>query len=134
MNAILPPAQYRAVSSGLRMNPYLPVLIVVVLGLLVGLLMTVLGRRLGPRKPTPSKQDTFECGLPQTNETVRINVKFTLTALMFMLFDVETIFLFLWAKSFRTLQWFGVIEVFVFLIVLLVGYIYVVRGKVLEWN
>ena len=63
-----------------------------------------------------------------------MSIKYYVTALLFILFDVEAVFLFLWAKVFKQLGWFGVVEVFIFLLVLFCGYIYALRAGALEWD
>ncbi len=89
---------------------------------------------LGPKKPTLSKQEAFECGVPSVASQERMSVKFYLTGILFILFDIETVFLFLWAKVFRSLGWFGVVEIAVFVLILVVGYIYVLKRGALEWE
>ncbi|MEZ4743102.1 MAG: NADH-quinone oxidoreductase subunit A [Bdellovibrionota bacterium] len=116
------------------MNPYLPVLIVLVIGIVLGIALSSLSRLLGPKKPNPIKLETYECGVPQVHEQSRMSVKFYMTAILFILFDIEAIFLFLWARTFKSLGWFGFIEVFVFMCILVSGYIYVVKRGALEWD
>jgi NADH-quinone oxidoreductase subunit A len=100
------------------MNPYIPVLIVLIFGLTLGAILSGLAAFLGPRNPRPEK----------------MSVKFYLTAILFILFDIETIFLYLWAKAFPQLGWFGVSEILVFMVILVAGYIYVVKRGALEWD
>jgi NADH-quinone oxidoreductase subunit A len=81
------------------------------------------------------KLEVFECGVPQVaSGDDRMSVKYYLTAILFILFDIETIFLYLWAKTFRSLGWFGLIEVVVFMVILITGYIYVLKRGALEWS
>ena len=117
------------------MNPYLPVLIVLGFGIIVGGALSVLAHALGPKgRPNPVRLEPFECGVPATGERDKMSVKFYLTAILFILFDIETVFLYLWAMTFKELGWFGIAEVFVFLVILLVGYVYVLRRGALEWD
>lgn len=120
------------------MNPYLPVLIVMLFGIVVGLVMSLLlAHTIGPlRKKTPIdiKSDPYECGVPIVGERDKMSVKYYLTAILFILFDIETVFLYLWATTFRDLGWFGIIEVVIFLLILVAGYIYVVKRGALEWD
>ncbi len=116
------------------MNPYLPVLIVLILGVTLGGILSTLAHFAGPRKPNRIKSEPYECGVPSVGERDKMSVKFYLTAILFILFDIETIFLYLWAVTFKDLGWFGVIEVLVFLVILFVGYIYVVKRGALEWD
>ena len=112
------------------MNPYLPVLIVTVVGIGLGVIFSAMASFLGPRHPNRIKVEPYECGVPAVGERDKMSVKFYLTAILFILFDIETVFLYLWATTFRSLRWFGVAEVFVFLAILVVGYVYVIkRGR-----
>jgi NADH-quinone oxidoreductase subunit A len=116
------------------MNPYLPVLIVSVCGVALGLIMTGLSAFMGPKKPTKIKMQNFECGVSPVGERERMSVKFYLTAIIFILFDIETVFLYVWAKAFRHLGLFGLVEILVFMVILVAGYIYALRRGALEWD
>lgn len=116
------------------MNPYLPILIILGLGIALGLILSGFSALLGPKNPTLSKKEVFECGVPSVRNQDRMSVKFYMTAILFILFDIETVFLYLWAKVFRSLGWFGLAEISVFVLILLVGYIYVLRRGALEWD
>ncbi len=116
------------------MNPYLPILIILALGIALGLILSGLSALMGPKNPTASKKEAFECGVPPVSTQDRMSVKFYLTAILFILFDIETVFLYLWAKVFRSLGWFGVVEVTIFVLILVVGYIYVLKRGALEWD
>lgn len=96
--------------------------------------MSLLAKLLGPRKVSAVKKQVFECGVGEGATRVRMSVKFYMTAILFILFDIETIFLFLWARTFQTLGWFGFVEIFVFMVILIVGYVYVVKSGALEWD
>jgi NADH-quinone oxidoreductase subunit A len=116
------------------MNPYLPVLIVLLFGIFLGGVLSALSAFLGPKKYTKVKAEPYECGVPAVGERDKMSVKFYLTAILFILFDIETIFLYLWATTFRSLGWFGVVEIVVFLAILVAGYVYVVKRGALEWD
>ncbi len=116
------------------MNPYLPIALILVLSLIVGLAMTLMSAFFGPKKSTSIKSMTFECGVPQVTPKDRMSVKFYLTSILFVLFDIETIFLYLWARAFRQLGWFGIAEIIVFMILLIGGYIYVIKSGALKWE
>ncbi len=89
---------------------------------------------LRPHKPTPEKLSTYECGeLPRGISFIQYNVRYYLIALLFVIFDVEVIFLLPWAGAFKNCGVFGFIEAFIFILILLVGLIYAWRKKVLEW-
>lgn len=90
---------------------------------------------LGPKKPSRIKQTPFECGnIPFEVVRGRFNVKFFLVAVLFILFDVELIFLFPWAVVFRRLGLFGLVEMLVFLAAVAVGLFYVWKKGALEWS
>jgi NADH-quinone oxidoreductase subunit A len=116
------------------MNPYLPVLIVLVLGVGLGCILSALAHFIGPRPLNKVDDDPFECGVPAVGERDKMSVKFYLTGILFILFDIETVFLYLWAVAFKQLGWFGVSEIIVFLVILFAGYIYVVKRGALEWD
>jgi NADH-quinone oxidoreductase subunit A len=117
------------------MNPYLPVLAVLIFAFSLGLIVSIASMLLGPKKYNKVKYSTYECGLPLvTSARERMSVKFYLTAILFILFDIETVFLFLWAKTFDKLGWFGLVEVVVFIAILVAGYVYVLKRGALEWD
>ncbi len=116
------------------MHPYLPVLIVLAVALVIGLVMSFLSAFFGPKVPSAVKQEVFECGVPELGSRERMSVRFYLTAILFILFDIETVFLYLWARTFKSLGWFGIVEIFVFVAILVAGYVYVLKRKALEWE
>ena len=88
-----------------------------------------------PHRPYPSKRTTYECGESPIGDTrIRFNIRFYIVALIFLIFDVEVVFLFPWATVYKNLGWFAFIEMLVFLAILLVGYAYVWRKGDLEWD
>lgn len=121
------------------MNPYLPVLFILVFAILLGAILSGLAAFLGPKRPNSVKLEPYESGVPAVGHSEKMSVKYYLTAILFILFDIEAVFLFLWATNFEAfkamgLAWFGVIEVGIFLLILVAGYIYVVRRGALEWD
>jgi len=87
-----------------------------------------------PSAPISTKLEAYECGvIPESNSRGRYTVRFYIVAILFVIFDVETIFLYPWAVRFRYLGWFGVAEVAVFLTILVVGYIWAYKKNALEW-
>jgi NADH-quinone oxidoreductase subunit A len=109
------------------------VMIVVAVGF--GIVSVILSGLLGPSNPTPEKLAPYECGMPPVGDArERQSVKFYLVAMIFLLFDIEVAFLYPWAMALRDLGAFGLIQVVVFLLVLLVGYIYIWRKGVLDWG
>ena len=91
--------------------------------------------RVKPHLPNRVKNDIYECGMPTVGGSwVRFNFRYYLYALLFVVFDIETVFLFPWAVHFRQLRWFGFVEMLVFILILIIGLIYAWRKKALEWR
>jgi NADH-quinone oxidoreductase subunit A len=117
------------------MSGWLPILIMLGLGVGFGIGALVMGRFLGPHRPTAEKMAPYECGMPPVGDArERHPVKFYLVAMIFLLFDIEVAFLYPWAMALRDLQWAGFIQIVVFFAVLLAGYVYVWRKGVLDWG
>ena len=117
------------------LETYVPVLIfvLIILGLL-GALVT-LSFVLGPSKPHKSKLAPYESGMvPDTPAHRRMSVRFYLTAMLFIIFDVEAVFFYPWAVLMRQLGWFGLIEMGIFIATLLIGLIYIWRKGALRWD
>jgi NADH-quinone oxidoreductase subunit A len=90
---------------------------------------------LGPRRPSRVKNEAYECGIdPVGDARMRFSVKFYIIAMLFILFDIEAIFLYPWAVMFQQLKLFGLIEMFAFLGFLVLGYIYLWKRGALEWD
>jgi NADH-quinone oxidoreductase subunit A len=114
---------------------YAPLLILFLLSVAIPVALVGIASLTGPRRPNPRKDMPFECGVdPVGDARSRFSVKFFLVALMFLIFDVETIFIFPWAVLFRRLGLYGFIEMSIFLLILLLGLIYVWRKGALEWE
>ncbi len=117
---------------------YIPVLILMLVGLIVGGAITVISTLLGAGIPNKRKDMPFECGVPGMGSAhQRYSVRFYLVAILFLLFDVEGIFFFPWAvvyKKYLSINSFILIEMAFFAAILLVGYIYVLRKGALEWE
>jgi len=114
---------------------YLPVLIVFVFAAVLVGAMIGLGHVLGPQRPSITKLEAFECGNPPSGSAWgRFPVRFYVTAILFIVFDVEVVFLYPWAVTFRSLGWFGLIEMLVFVAVLALALLYVWRKGALEWD
>jgi len=114
---------------------YLPVLIMFALaGVVVGVLLG-LGKLLGPHNRTETKLESFECGnVASGSAWGRFSVKFYMTAILFIVFDVEVVFMYPWAVLFRKLGWFGMAEMGVFIGILTIGLLYVWKRGALEWD
>lgn len=117
------------------LNQYLPVLVFLILGLLVGGVFMVANSMLGPKRPSKAKQDPYECGLPsEVQEGFRFGVSFYLVAMLFILFDIEVIFLYPIAVQLDAFGAFALVETIVFIALLLVGFIFAWRRGALEWR
>ncbi len=117
------------------MQGWLSIVLMIVLGLLFAVPSVVLSKFLGPSKPTPEKLAPYECGMPPVGDArERMSVKFYLVAMIFLLFDIEVAFLYPWAMALRDLGWPGFVQVVLFMMLLLAGYIYVWRKGALDWG
>ncbi len=111
----------------------------VLIFLIVGVLFVAIGLAtawlLRPHRPYPSKRTTYECGETPVGDTrMRFNIRFYVVALIFIIFDVEVVFLFPWALVYAGLGWFAFVEMLVFLAILLAGFAYVWRNGDLDWD
>lgn len=114
---------------------YLPIFILIVVASLFGALCLGAATLLGPRHPGSRRMMPYESGItPQAPAHIRFPVKFYLIAMLFIVFDIEAIFFYPWAVTFRQLRLFGFVEMVVFIAILLVGYFYVVKKGALEWD
>jgi NADH-quinone oxidoreductase subunit A len=119
----------------LELSEYLGIVVAFVLAGAFAAANLVLASSLGPRKPSPVKLEPFECGqIPFALPTGRLAIKFYLTAILFILFDVELVFLYPWAVVYRELGLLGLVEMAIFLGVLMVGFFYAWDNGALEWQ
>jgi NADH-quinone oxidoreductase subunit A len=115
---------------------YLPILFLVILATLFAVGSMVAASKLTPRRWTPAKLDPYECGIvPEEglSDKERFPVKFYLVAMLFIIFDIETVFMYPWAVVYNELKVFGLLEMGVFLATLLAAYAYVWKRGGLEW-
>lgn len=113
---------------------YLPILIFAIAAAIFPAAALLLGRMLRPSAPSAAKLSAYECGIESSHQARgRISVRFFLLAMLFVIFDAETVFLFPWAVRYRQLGWFGVGEAGVFLAFLVIGYVWAIRKRVLDW-
>jgi NADH-quinone oxidoreductase subunit A len=117
------------------LKSYFPVVIFILLGAGVGTAFTLLNNVLGPRKPNPVKREPYECGLPsEVQKNFRFGISFYLIAMLFILFDIEVIFLYPVAIQLKAFGTFALVETVVFIVLLLVGFVFVWRRGALEWR
>jgi NADH-quinone oxidoreductase subunit A len=116
-------------------SEYLPILILALLAAALPLAMILIARVVQSRRPNPAKLEPYECGVESSSfaHDTRFSVRYFLIAVLFVIFDVETIFLFPWAVMFNRLGMFGLIEMLIFILILVVGYVYVWKRKALDW-
>ena len=117
-------------------DQYLPIILLLALGVLFAGLSLVASRLLAPRqRPTASKVAPYECGIvPDKEPPTRFPVRFYLVAMIFIIFDIEIVFLYPWAVVFRQLRVFGLVEVLVFAAVVFVAFLYLVSNGALTWG
>ena len=119
------------------MNSYVPILVLGALALGFAVFSLVAGYLTGPKRYNRAKLDAYECGIEPTPQPVgggRFPVKYYLTAMLFIVFDVEIVFLYPWAVAFDSLGLFGLIEMALFILAVLAAYAYVWRRGGLEWD
>jgi len=111
------------------------ILLLVVMAVGFGGVSVLLGRLLGPRNPSPEKSAPYECGMPAVGDArERQSIRFYLIAMIFLLFDIEVAFLYPWALALRALGWAGYMQVVLFTLVLMAGYVYVWKKGALDWT
>ena len=118
------------------LQSYLPVIVFVSLGVIVGGAFTVLNRILGPSKPNRVKSEPYECGLPtEVTKTFRFGISFYMIAMLFILFDIEVVFLYPVGVLLNVSNSvFVLVEILTFVFVLMVGFVYVWRRGALNWR
>ncbi len=114
---------------------WFPIAIQIFLATVIGVGMFAVSGLLGKRQPGKVKGEPYESGIkPLTDARERFPVKFYLVAILFIVFDLETVFLFPWAVNFKMLGLFGLIEMGIFILILMVGYVYIVKKGALKWD
>lgn len=114
---------------------YLPILIFIIVGLLVGIGPIVAGFILGSRRPDKEKNSPYECGFEAFEDArMKFDVRYYLVAILFIIFDLEIAFLFPWAVIFRDLGLYGFVVMSIFLGILIIGFIYEWKKGALEWE
>lgn len=114
---------------------YIPILMqfLLAVGFVVGTI--IISGKLGPKRTSKVKDENFECGIESLgNARIPFSVKYFLVAILFVLFDVEVIFLYPWAINFKDLGMEGMIKMVIFMLLLLIGFFYIIKKKALEWE
>jgi NADH-quinone oxidoreductase subunit A len=131
------PGRYYSVAkmSGSYLQSYVPLLLHLLVAMALAGAILLISTLIGQHRPTRAKLQAYECGVPpQGDAREPFSVKFYLVAMVFILFDVEAIFLYPWAYVYRELHWFGFVEMLLYILILLVGYIYLWKKGALDWN
>ncbi len=117
------------------MSEYLPILTLMVLATLFAAGSFMASALLSPRKPTAAKSAPYECGIvPRSEPPERFPVRFYLIAMIFIIFDIEIVFLYPWAVIFRQLGLFGLIEMIIFAVAVFVSFVYLLSNGALDWG
>ena len=114
---------------------YIPIVLMFLVALGFVITTMIASHWLGPKRKTKIKLDSFECGIEaQGNARLPFAIKYFLVAILFVLFDIEVIFMYPWAVNFKELGMLGVVEVFSFIALLLVGFYYMISKNALKWE
>jgi NADH-quinone oxidoreductase subunit A len=110
-------------------------MIMLSIGLLLAVIFSTASMLFGPKRPSDEKYSTYESGMEPVGTTKeRISVKYYMVAMLFIVFDIEVIFLYPWAVNFKLLGLFGLVEMVIFILILLVGYYYILKKGALRWD
>ena len=119
----------------LPVTQYLPIVFMLILALGFVSVTMVATHLLGPKRNTATKLESFECGIePQGNARIPFNIRYFLVAILFVLFDVEVIFMYPWAVNFKELGKPGFIEMLLFVLSLVIGFLYILKKGALTWG
>ncbi|OOC11021.1 MULTISPECIES: NADH-quinone oxidoreductase subunit A [Thioalkalivibrio] len=114
---------------------YLPILLFIAVGIVIGIVPLVIGMAVGPRKADAAKDSPYECGFEAFEDSrLKFDVRFYLVAILFIIFDLEIAFLFPWAVSLDAVGLFGLLAMALFLLILVVGFVYEWKKGALEWE
>ena len=118
---------------------YIPIVIIMLFAVLFGAAAVFASKFFGPKNPNPVKLSTYESGMePIGTARTRFSVKYYMAAMLFILFDIEIVFLYPWAVAFNKFEgavlWYGLAEMLVFIVILIIGYIFMLRKGALKWN
>ena len=119
----------------MNLDAYLPVILFILLGAVVGVVPQVLGYALGPQRPDAAKASPYECGFEAFEDArMKFDVRYYLVAILFILFDLEIAFLFPWAVALREIGPAGFWAMMIFLLILVVGFAYEWKKGALDWE
>ncbi len=127
--------RFLAAQDGFSTGSYVPILVLLIVSVVMAAAMVAASRFVGRRVHYPEKFTTYESGMdPRGDARARFSVKFYLVAILFILFDIEVVFLYPWAVRYKALGLFGLVEMAIFLLILLVGYFYILGTGSLDWD
>ncbi|MBI1806782.1 MAG: NADH-quinone oxidoreductase subunit A [Ignavibacteria bacterium] len=117
------------------LETYIPIGIMIFFGVTFGVVMSKASEWFGPKNPTETKLSTYESGMePVRSAHERVSVKYYMVAMLFIIFDIEVVFLYPWAVNFRQLGTFGLVEMVIFIAILMLGYLYLWKKGALRWD
>ncbi len=117
------------------LSNYLPILIFIIIGILIGVVPMLVGRFMGPHRPDKEKNSPYECGFEAFQDSrMKFDVRYYLVAILFIIFDLEIAFLFPWAVALKEIGMFGFLAMLLFLGILVIGFIYEWKKGALEWD
>ncbi len=117
------------------LQDYIPIILMLGIGVVMAIAFSMASTLLGPKHPTEEKLSTYESGMEPVGTTKeRFSVKYYMVAMLFIVFDIEVIFLYPWAVNYGALGLFGFVEMIVFIAILLVGYFYILKKGALKWD
>lgn len=117
------------------LGQYLPILAMIILGIIFAGVSLIASRLLAPKQPTNAKQDPYECGITSSQDLPeRFPVRFFLVGMIFIVFDVEIIFMYPWATTFREIGLFGLVAMLIFSFAVFESFLYIIGNGALEWG
>ena len=117
------------------LSSYLPIAMMMGIAIVFGVIMANLSKWVGPRRPDKEKLGVYESGMVPIGSTrERVSIKYYIVAMLFIVFDIELVFLYPWAVSFMKLGTFALVEMFIFIALLFVGYLYALKKGAFNWD
>ena len=117
------------------LHNYIPLAMMMAVAAIFGVVMANLSKWIGPRRPNFDKLSTYESGMVPIGTTrERVSIKYYIVAMLFIIFDIEIVFLYPWAVTFDKIGAFALVEMFLFIVLLFVGYLYALKKGALEWD
>lgn len=119
----------------MNLAPYFPVLLFIIVGVGLGVVLIGVGKLLGPSRPDVAKNSPYECGFEAFEDArMKFDVRYYLVAILFIIFDLETAFLFPWGVALRDIGWPGFVSMMIFLLEFVFGFVYLWKKGALDWE